>query len=76
MQDQAIRKAARVALLACVAVFASACGSPRVIQAITGARDQMKFVYREGGAQGVLKCAVLPNGQLTQCRQMKIVLEE
>jgi phosphoribosylformylglycinamidine (FGAM) synthase-like amidotransferase family enzyme len=52
------------------------CAKPRVIQAITGRQDQMKFLYVEGNDQGIVRCKVNPDGSLTQCANVSVALEE
>jgi hypothetical protein len=52
------------------------CAPPRVVTHITSARDQIKFVVRQGNDQSVTKCQMGTDGALAQCRSMTIVLEE
>ncbi len=50
--------------------------APRVVTAITYSRDQIKFLYNEGGSQGILKCKVNPGGALSECRPIGVKLED
>ena len=44
-----------IALTTLALSTAIGCASPRVVTAITSSRDQVKFLYIEGGDQGVIK---------------------
>ena len=48
----------------------------KVITAITSNNDQIKFLYVQGGSQGIIKCGVATDGALSKCRDMAVVLEE
>ena len=74
MRNQKTTHAARALLLAVVVAGAFGCAKPRVITAITAARDQVKFLYREGSDQGILKCKVAADGSLTACKHMPVVI--
>jgi hypothetical protein len=50
--------------------------SAKVITSITSSNSQIKFLYRQGGGQGIIKCEVASGGALTNCREMAIVLDE
>ena len=63
----------RAAILAALVV--SGCAAPaKFITAITSSNDQIKFLYVQGGGQGIIKCAIGPAGALTQCREMAVIL--
>lgn len=70
-----------VTLVLAAAIF-SGCAQPRVITSITGAEDQMKFVYARGASfftsaeTGMIQCNVQPDGQLSGCRQIPITFSE
>ena len=49
---------------------------PKVVTRITSARDQMKFLVVQGDQQTVVKCQVGPDGALSGCKQMTIVLQD
>jgi hypothetical protein len=67
----------RAALMAIAVTSTVGCGaSPRVVTAITGSRDQIKFLYFEGSDQGVVKCKVAGDGTLSACRRMAVVYED
>jgi hypothetical protein len=63
-------------LLLGLAALGMGCTHARTVQAITMSRDQIKFLYSEGGTQGILKCQVAPDGSLSGCRQMTLALEQ
>ncbi|HWV39473.1 MAG TPA: hypothetical protein VN033_13470 [Vulgatibacter sp.] len=65
-------------LLAYVALIALAtgCAGPRYVAASTGSKGQVKFLWTDGSDQGVVKCEVADNGDLNQCRNMNLVLED
>lgn len=59
-----------------LALSSAACAAPRVISGITSSRDQIKFLYQEGGSQGVLKCKVAPDASLSECRQVAVIIQD
>jgi hypothetical protein len=68
---------ARAALLGGSLLALGGCGAPaKVITAITNNNDQIKFLYVQGGSQGIIKCGVAADGALSKCRDMAVVLEE
>jgi hypothetical protein len=67
----------KVALLVGSALGLAGCApQAKIITAITSSNDQIKFLYVQGGGQGIVKCAVAPDGALGKCRDMAVVLEE
>lgn len=59
-----------------VALLGAACAPPpKVVTQITSARDQIKFLVRQGNSQQVVKCKVGGDGALTECKTMQIVLK-
>ena len=68
----------RWSLMAFLAVIALAtgCAGPRYVAASTGSKGQVKFLWTDGGDQGVVKCSVAKDGDLNQCRQMNLVMED
>lgn len=70
-------KASSLFLLGLAATFfVAGCGSARVCRGITSRGDEVKFLYYQGGATGVVKCRLGPDGALTGCHPMKVVLED
>lgn len=49
---------------------------PKVVTKITSARDQMKFLVVQGHRQSVVKCQVGPDGALSGCKQMTVILQD
>lgn len=66
----------RTVVAAGLAFALGGCAKPRVIQAITGRQDTMKFLYVEGNDQGIVRCKVGPDGALSQCQAVAVALEE
>lgn len=69
-----------MAALAVLAALAGApmgaCANPQTIVTSTGGADDIKFLTLDaGGRQGVIKCARAPDGALSNCRRMRLVLE-
>jgi hypothetical protein len=58
-------------------LLASGCANPKYIAATTGAPGQLKIVYvdRNGGT-GVIKCERADDGELSNCRAIKVVLKD
>ncbi len=69
-------KALSFVLPTCLLALSGCAGSPRVVTGITHSRDQIKFLYSEGGGQGIIKCKVNPGGALTECRPVTVALED
>ena len=68
---------ARAALIGGSLLALGGCKAPaKVITAITNNNDQIKFLYVQGGSQGIIKCGVATDGALSKCRDMAVVLEE
>ena len=67
---------ARVWPLAIVALGLVGCSSPRLVRGITSRADQVKFLYYEGGATGVIKCRLGADGVMSQCVPMNVELED
>lgn len=65
-----------IAVAVSLLLLAGCARSPRVVTAITYSRDQIKFLYNEGGSQGILKCKVNPGGALSECRPIAVQLED
>jgi hypothetical protein len=61
-----------------MAAVASGCGGPLVVSAAESRGDNIKFAYtRMGtGEQGLVECTVPADGDLTDCRHMKINFQE
>lgn len=59
-----------------ISTLAVGCTPPKVITHITSARDQIKFLVRQGNDQSVLKCQMGADGALSQCRSMTVALED
>ena len=69
--------AVRAAVLGGALLALGGCGAQaKVITAITNNNDQIKFLYVQGGSQGIIKCGVAADGALSKCRDMAVVLEE
>lgn len=66
----------RAAVVVTVASALVGCARPRVVTAITGRGDQMKFLYVEGNEQGLVRCKVAPDGALSGCQNVAVALEE
>jgi len=68
----------RAPLVGALATFALVgCTPPaKIVTHISSARDQIKFLYQQGAAQGVVKCQVGPDGALAQCRNMAINVDD
>lgn len=63
--------------LAALVVLASGCASPRYIAASTGSKGQVKFLHIDNdGEQGIVKCDVAEDGDLSNCRHVAVVLED
>lgn len=68
---------ARAALIGGALLALGGCAAPaKVITSITNNNDQIKFLYVQGSAQGIIKCGVAADGALSKCRDMAVVLEE
>jgi len=65
------------ALLALM-ILSTGCAGPRYVAASTGSKGQVKFLWTDGtGDQGIVKCAVdAGSGDLNQCRNVNLVLED
>ncbi len=66
----------KVAVAAGLAFALAGCAKPRVVQAITGRQDHLKFLYVEGSEQGIVRCKVGPDGALSACQAVSVALEE
>jgi hypothetical protein len=61
--------AVRAALIGGAVLALAGCGAQaKVITAITSNNDQIKFLYVQGGSQGIIKCGVAGDGALSKCR--------
>lgn len=68
--------AQRSALLLLLASAAGCAAGPRYVAASTGSKGTVKFLYVGGdGDQGVVKCDVAEDGDLSNCRSVELVLE-
>ena len=73
--NTASKKVARAMVLAIMAI--GGCAAPaKSITAITGSQAQIKFLYVQGEKQGIIKCAIGPDGALSNCREMSVVLDK
>ncbi len=68
----------RVPLLAVlVGSGALGCANPKYIATSTGGPTDIKFLYVDAaGNQGVIKCARTDDGELSNCRRMRVVLKD
>lgn len=68
----------RVASAIAMSILALAgCAAPaKSITAITGSQAQLKFLYVQGDKQGIIKCAIGPEGALSNCREMSVILDK
>jgi hypothetical protein len=58
-------------------MFAFGCVGPRYVAASTGSKGQVKFLHINGsGQQGVIKCDMADDGDLSNCRDIPINLEK
>ncbi len=69
----------RLTIAICLALGVSAC-APTYLTGASSSKDTIKFTYRqakvfEPSDQGVIKCEVNPDGTLTKCRKMSIVVD-
>lgn len=78
MRSMFTRTAARMLVLATFATLAGAgCANPKYIATSTGGPDDIKFLFVDAsGDQGVIKCARAADGELSNCRRMRIVLKD
>ncbi len=79
MRLKPTRKSARTLVLS--AMFAAlggvGCANPKYIATSTGGPDDIKFLFVDAsGDQGVIKCARAQDGELSNCRRMRIVLKD
>lgn len=52
------------------------CANPKYIATSTGGPTDIKFLYvDQTGQQGVIKCARTDDGELSNCRRMRVVLK-
>ncbi len=60
-----------------LSMFAFGCVGPRYIAASTASKGQVKFLHIDGaGNQGVVKCQMSEDGDLSNCRDVQITLTE
>ena len=70
----------RLAAALCLALTASACATPTYVTGASSSQDTIKFTYRQAKffaptEEGVIKCEVQPDGTLTNCRKMSIMVD-
>lgn len=52
------------------------CANPKYIATSTGGADDIKFLFVDQyGEQGVIKCDRAEDGELSNCRRMRVVLQ-
>lgn len=55
------------------------CATPTYITNATSSKDNIKFVYQQTKLfnldQGTIKCDIAPDGELKNCRKMKIKID-
>ena len=66
---------ALAATAAGLGLLGTGCAAPRICRGITSRGDEVKFLYYEGGATGVVKCKMAPDGALADCHPMTVELE-
>jgi len=67
--------------LALVGLVVGATGctvGPRYVATSTASKGQVKFLYvgNKGTTTGIVKCEMAETGELRNCRDVKVVLEE
>ena len=65
-----------LALVLMVLLFLYACAGPKLVAGTTATKDQMKFLYVQGGGQGIIKCGVTADGKLSNCREIPVNLKD
>lgn len=74
-------KRALAALMSLLSIsLLSACAGPRAVVNITSRGDQVKLVYYQrtfmGYDQGIVQCKAESDGQLNECRKLKVTFKE
>ncbi|HSC88745.1 MAG TPA: hypothetical protein VLC09_15795 [Polyangiaceae bacterium] len=69
----------RLVLGALLASTVVGCGAgPRYVATSTASKGHVKFLHltADGSNRGIIKCDMAENGDLSNCRDVEIVLEE
>lgn len=71
-----MNKRGQMMVLLVVSMSAFGCAGPRYVAASTASKGQVKFLHIDGsGNQGVVKCDMADDGDLSNCRSIPIHLK-